>query len=150
MVNAEWKAARADYEGGMKRKAICDKYGCGYAALDNRIKREGWKKTRESVERSANEKRTKIIAEKISVAAADNATIAESIKKDLLLRLKRTVANFPQDATEVKTTSKGKTVKYSLRDLTAAFKDLTADMPQNASGSSELLQSLLEMEKRHD
>lgn len=37
---------------------------------------------------------------------------------------------------------------YKLRDLAAAYKDLTADMVTTETAGSELLQSLMELERR--
>ncbi len=37
---------------------------------------------------------------------------------------------------------------YKLRDLSAAYKDLTADMTQTETAGNELLQSLMELERR--
>lgn len=147
MGNAEWRAARADYEAGMKRKAICEKYGCTYTALDNHVKREGWGKSRDTVKEQVTEKRTKIISDRIAVTEANNADIAADIKRHLLLRLKRTAAAFPDDATEVKITKKSKTTVYKLRDLTAAYKDLTGDMDTGEQAGNDLLQSLLDLER---
>jgi hypothetical protein len=147
MVNAEWRAARADYEAGMKRKAICEKYGCTYTALDNHVKREGWGKSRDTVKEQVTEKRTKIISDRIAVTEANNADIVADIKRHLLLRLKRTAEAFPDDATEVKITKKSKTTVYKLRDLTAAYKDLTGDMDTGEQAGNELLQSLLDLER---
>lgn len=148
MGNAEWKAARADYEAGMKRKAICEKYGCTYTALDNHVKREGWGKSRGTVKQRVTEKRTKIIADRIAATEADNATITAGIRTTLLRKLARIAESLPEDATETKVSSGGLTTVKRLRDLTAAYKDLVGDMaPEQAS--NELLQSLIDMEKKY-
>ena len=80
--------------------------------------------------------------------AADNATIAADLKKRLLLRLKRTEEKFPLEATEVQMQKDGKKVIYKLRDITAAYRDLTADMVMTEQGN-ELLSALMELERRH-
>lgn len=148
MVNAEWRSARADYEAGMKRKAICEKYGCTYTALDNHVKREGWGKSRGTVKQRVTEKRTKIIADRIAATEADNATITAGIRTTLLRKLARIAESLPEDATETKISSGGLTTVKRLRDLTAAYKDLVGDMaPEQAS--NELLQSLIDMEKKY-
>lgn len=51
------------------------------------------------------------------------------------------------DATEVKTKIGNNWAVYRIRDLTAAYKDLTEDL-QTASNGNELLRSLLELERR--
>lgn len=149
--SADWSAIRAEYiAGGISTRKLADKYGVSYNTLKYRAKVEGWTSDAKKVYRKVTAELPQKVAVNAVNAAADNATIAESIKKELLLRLKRTAESFPQDATEIKTTAKGKTVKYSLRDLAAVYKDLTSDMTQGSSGASELLQSLYDMEHRHD
>lgn len=147
MGNAEWKAARADYEAGMKRKAICEKYGCTYTALDNHVKREGWGKSRGTVKQRVTEKRTKIIADRIAATEADNATITAGIRTTLLRKLARIAESLPEDATETRTSSGGLTTVRRLRDLTAAYKDLVGDMDTGEQAGNELLQSLLDLER---
>jgi hypothetical protein len=146
MENAEWRAARADYEAGMKRKAICEKYGCTYTALNSKIDREGWGKTREKVARRAQEKKERKISDTIAKTEADSATIAADIKVTLLRKLKRIADGLPDDATEEKTNRNGKTTTKRLRDLTAAYKDLTGDQTAE-QGPNDLLQSLLDLER---
>lgn len=70
------------------------------------------------------------VTQKNLEAAKDNASLAEDIKRRLLLRLKRAEEHYPSDATEVRINKDGKTIVYKLRDLTAAYKDLTGDMPK--------------------
>ena len=77
----------------------------------------------------------------------ENATIAADVKKRLLLRLKRTEERMPMDATEVKVTEKNKTVIFRLRDLTAAYRDITDGMVTGEAAGSELLQSLMDLER---
>ena len=89
----------------------------------------------------AYSKGTAAAQQKTADAAAENATIAADLKKRLLLRLKRTEEKFPMDATEVKVTEKNKTVIFRLRDLTAAFRDITGDMDTVTTGN-ELLHDL--------
>ena len=95
---------------------------------------------------AADKARTKAV-QMTADAAASNATLAEDIKHSLLLRLKRIEAKYPLDATEVRSKSGNNVAIFRLRDLTAAYKDLTGDMPA-AEAPNELLQSLLELERR--
>ena len=81
-------------------------------------------------------------------AAADNAVIAADIKKALLLRLKRIEQKYPMDATEVRTRQGNNTAIFRIRDLTGAVKDLTDDIQTSSNATNELLQSLIEMERR--
>lgn len=149
--SADWSAIRAEYiAGGISQRKLAAKYGVSFNTLKDRANAERWAAARtETYHNTTTEAQQRIVVAKAD-AAADNATIAESIKKNLLLLLQRTAESFPKDATEIKTTAKGKTVKYSLKDLTSAYKDLTSDMTQGSSGASELLQALYDMEHRHD
>lgn len=85
---------------------------------------------------------------KVAAAAADNATVAADLKKRLLQRLRSIEKKYPFDATEVRTRKGNSLVIFRIRDLTAAYKDLTEDMQANESKTNELLQSLLDLERR--
>lgn len=146
MENAEWRAARADYEAGLNRKAICLKYGCSYSALNSKIDRERWGKTREKVARSAQEKKERHLAATIAKKEADNATIEADIRGTLLRKLKRIVDSLPEDATESKETIGRNSKTVRLRDLTAAYKDLVGDQGGEQQ-TNELLQSLIDLER---
>lgn len=146
MENADWRAARADYEAGMKRKAICEKYGCSYTSLDNHVKREGWGKSRNTVKQRVTEKRTKIIADRIAVTEANSADIVAGIRATLLRKLARIAESLPEDATESKETICRNSKTVRLRDLTAAYKDLVGDQGGEQQ-TNELLQSLVDLER---
>lgn len=155
----DWNAIRAEYiAGGIGQRKLAEKHGVKYAALRDKCCAEGWVSKRQEAQR-------KIIADavqKTANAVADNAVIAQRIHRKLLLRLERALDDLPKETgTRVYTDEigagvdkKGKPVKrqsgieYKLRDLTAAYKDLTADiMPEQGKGN-ELLQSLYDLEQR--
>lgn len=94
--------------------------------LKTRAKKEQWPELRRQAEHKANTEATQKTAE----AAADNAVLAQDIKKRLLLRLSRIEQKYPFDATEVRTQTGKTTAIYRIRDLTAAYKDLTDDLPK--------------------
>lgn len=146
MENADWRAARADYEAGLNRKAICSKYGCSYSALNSKIDRERWGKTREKVARSVQEKKERHLATTIAKKEADNATIEADIRATLLRKLKRIADSLPEDATESKETIGRNSKTVRLRDLTAAYKDLVGDQGGEPQ-TNELLQSLIDLER---
>jgi hypothetical protein len=106
----------------------------------NKANAEGWKQQRSNVESKALARAEQKTAE----AAADNATLAQDIKHRLLERLKRIEAKYPVDATEVRQQKDGKTLVYKLRDLTAAYKDLTDDMPKVEGDKNAPIYELLE------
>lgn len=87
------------------------------------------------------------IQQKTAEAAADNVVIAREIQRDLLERLKRISMKYPQDATEVRQQKNGKTMVYKLRDLTAAYKDLTGDIHTGEIAEVEDLSPLVELLK---
>ena len=121
----DWNAIRAEYiGGGISQRKLAKKYGMTYAALRNKAEIEGWVSLRDDVQRKTNAEATQKTAE----AAADNATLAQDFRKRLLLRLLRIEAKYPFDATEIRTHEGKSTVTFRIRDLTAAYKDLTEDL----------------------
>lgn len=145
-IAIDWNAIRAEYiGGGISQRKLAEKYDVPWPTLRDRAKRENWQKEAEAARYNSVTRAVQETAD----AAADNATIAADLKKRLLLRLKRTEEKLPMDATEVQMTKDGKKVIYKLRDITAAYKDLTADMVMAEQGN-ELLTSLMELEHRHD
>ena len=106
-----------------------------------RSQKEGWDEQRE---RTVNAARTLAI-ERTAEAAADNATLAADIKRRLLERLKRIEAKYPLDATEVRSRNGNSTAIFRLRDLTAAYKDLTEDMPKASAADVEDLSPLVDL-----
>lgn len=135
----EWETVKTEYITGASIYALAKKYGISTATIHKRVKKGNWEKLRERTAKEA-EKRT---IEKTAEATADNATLAADIKRRLLLRIQRIEAQFPQDATEIRE-DHGQTI-YRLRDLTAAYKDLTGDMPKASTADIEDLSPLVEL-----
>lgn len=121
----DWNVIRAEYiGGGISQRKLATKHGIKYQLLRDRSIAEGWVDMREAAQ-------SKSIAEaeqKTAEAAAENATLAADMKKRLLLRLSRIEQKYPFDATEIRTHEGKSTVIFRIRDLTAAFKDLTEDI----------------------
>ena len=140
----DWNAIRAEYiGGGISQRKLAKKYGVSDTTLMKKANAEGWHKLREKAE----SKSTAQAQQKTAEAAADNAVIAADLKKRLLLRLSRIEQKYPFDATEIRTHEGKSTVIFRIRDLTAAFRELTEDIT-GASDNNELLQSLLDIERR--
>jgi len=140
----DWNAIRAEYiGGGISQRKLAKKYGVSETTLMKKANAEGWHKLREKAE----SKSTAQAQQKTAEAAADNAVIAANLKKRLLLRLSRIEQKYPFDATEIRTREGKNTVIFKIRDLTAAFRELTEDIT-GASDNNELLQSLLDIERR--
>lgn len=139
----DWNAIRAEYIGGtISQRKLAKKYGVSETTLMKKANTEGWATLR----RDADSKSVAIAQQKTAEAAADNATLAADIKHRLLERLRRIEAKYPLDATEVRSRNGNSTAIFRLRDLTAAYKDLTEDMPK-AQAPNELLQSLFDLER---
>ena len=118
----DWNKIRAEYiGGGTSYRKLCAKYGLSFTTLKDRARAERWLDLRTQADHEA----ATLSTQKAADAAADNATIAADIKKRLLLRLQRIEQKYPYDATEVRTHESKSTVIWRIRDLTAAYKDLT-------------------------
>lgn len=157
----DWNAIRAEYiGGGISQRKLAAKHGVSPDALMQKANREGWKKDRDkAISRGIARSQ-----QKAAEATADNATIAARIKTKLLRRLEAEIDRLPESIGSemfqtvqnmeyngkgnrmTKKTDGGKT--YKLKDLTAAYKDLTADMVQSDQTGNELLASLLDLERR--
>ena len=141
----DWNAIRAEYiAGGISQRKIAKKYGIPEGTVLDRANKEGWKASRNQVAI----KSITATEQKTAEAAADNATLAQDIKRSLLLRLQRIEAKYPFDATEIRTHEGKNTVTFKLRDLTAAYKDLADGLTLTDEESSGLLRSLMELERR--
>jgi transposase len=140
-----WRNIRAEYiSGGISYREIAKKYDIPFGTVRHRAQVENWVREREIAEHNVNT----MSAQKTAEAAADNAVIAADIKKRLLLRLKRIEEKYPFDATEIRTHEGKSTVTFRIRDLTAAYKDLTDDIQAGSNATNELLKSLLDIERR--
>lgn len=138
----DWNAIRAEYiGGGTSYRKLAEKHQVSFMVLKTRAKKEDWPGLRTQAEHKASTEAT----QKTADAAADNAIIAADIKKSLLLRLQRIERKYPFDATEVRTKQGNNYVVFRLRDLTAAYKDLTEDMPKEADTTTlDKLDALLQ------
>lgn len=140
----DWNVLRAEYiGGGTSYRKLAKKYGVSVNTLSPIATAEGWPKLRQE----AQDKATARTIQKTADIASDNATIAARIKTKLLLKLEREIDSLPDKigselfntAVEYGKNEKGLRTRkessqgYKLRDLTAAYKDLTDDM-QTAEG----------------
>ena len=157
----DWNAIRAEYiGGGTSYRKLAKKYGVSINVLSPRATVEGWVNMRKEAETKATAK----ALQKTADIAADNATIAARIRTKLLRKLEREIDALPDmigsetrnSVTENEFSKDGRRIQkvkeaaksYKLRDLAAAYKDLTADMVQTEESGNELLQSLLDLERR--
>lgn len=155
----DWNAIQAEYiGGGISQRKLAAKYGVSVGTLLQRANTGKWAEQRERAYNKGIMKSEQKTADVIS----DNATIAARIKTKLLRKLEKEIDALPdrigsEHATGIveygkndKGTRQRKeiTTAYKIRDLTAAYKDLTGDMVQGEQAGNELLQSLLDLERR--
>ena len=145
----DWTAIKAEYiAGGIGQRKLAQKYGVPYPTLRGHSESEGWVAEREKAKRKAIAKSTQKVAE----SAASNAVIAQRIREKLLKRLEREIDALPDSIGTNKRKAvteyeydgkrpkkqKDLSTEYKLRDLTAAWKDLTeglivAEKPEEAA-----------------
>ena len=157
----DWNAIRAEYiGGGTSYRKLAKKYNISINVLSPRATVEGWVTMRKEAEAKATAKALQKTAE----IAADNATIAARIRTKLLLTLEQEINALPDmigsetrnSVTENEFSQDGRRIQkvkeaaksFRLRDLAAAYKDLTADMIQTEQAGNELLESLMQLERR--
>ena len=131
----DWPTLMAEYVGGASYGDLSKKYNLSKSTIYQHSKAEGWQMMRMN---AANAARTKTI-QKTADAAADNAIIAAGIKRKALLMIDRLFDEFSSmHATERRESSDDAVDIKRLRDLTAAYKDLTDDMPKTNTGDDVL------------
>lgn len=122
-----WHKIRAEYVNGVSQRSLAEKYGVSHTAVANHCRKEHWTEARKAAIANVEE----IVIQKTAEKAADNATLAEDIKRKGLIMLERLFDDFSQYlATEHRESHNNVTDIKRLRDLTAAYKDLTEDMPK--------------------
>ena len=134
----DWAAIQAEYIGGnIGQKRLAEAHGVAAATLKKRAKAEGWYQMKQEV---AAKSRLKAV-QKTADIAAENAVRAQRIKTRLLEKLEALMEEQLK-ATEERRYDDDKLVEvHRLRDLTAAYKDLTGDMPKAEAGEDALRQA---------
>ena len=121
----DWNAIRAEYiSTNISQRQLANKHGVSWRTLQERSKREGWIEARED----ACVKSVSETCQKTAEAVADNAKLKQEIVSVLLSKMRTIAENIPSDATEKRKTKGRETSVVKLKDLTSAYKDLTADM----------------------
>ena len=139
-----WNEIKADYIGGASYGVLSKRYGIVKSTIFKKAKKDGWEDLRK---RARNEVETETV-KRIAETAADNATLAANIKRQGLEILAALFADYANvNATEHRESRQGVTDIKRLRDLTAAYKDLTGDIVTNTAEDNALLQSLLTLER---
>ena len=142
----DWHRVKGEYiAGGISQRDIAKKYKIPWSTLQKRAAREGWTDQRTEACAKVVEKVVQETAEK----NADNATLAADIKRKGLIILDGLFDDFAKvRVTEHRESRKGITDIKRLRDLTQAYRDLTDDMQTSEAQGNELLQSLMNLERR--
>lgn len=138
-----WHKIRAEYIGGASQRNLAEKYHVSRDSIARHCREEKWTALRES----AKSEVTQSVIQKTADLAADNATIAAGIKRKALMILDRLFDGYLYTSTEHQQFGPGSKDISRLRDLTAAYKDLTGDLSMNSNGTNELLQSLIDLER---
>ena len=138
-----WHKIRAEYVNGTSQAKLAKKYGVSRTMISKHCRAEGWTQEREKAKAEILQK----VTQKTADLAADNATIAAGIKRKALMILDKLFDGYLYDSTEHQVFGPGSKDISRLRDLTAAYKDLTGDIATNSNGTNELLQSLIELER---
>ena len=140
----DWNAIKSEYIGGASYGTLAKHHGIVKSTIFKKAKKDGWEELRK---RARNEVETETV-KRVAETAADNATLAANIKRMGL----EIIAGLFEDymtvrATEHRESRQGVTDIKRLRDLTAAYKDLTGDIVTNTAEDNALLQSLLTLER---
>ena len=143
-TNPDWNRIKAEYvAGGISQRELADKYGIPFGTVQKRARKGKWTEERTQ----AGEKVVEKVIQETAKKTADNATLAADIKRKGLLLLDRLFDEFETvNATEHRD-YKGRNLTdiKRLRDLTAAYKDLTDDMQTAAGIDVEDLSPLVEL-----
>lgn len=120
---------------------LSKKYGVPWSTLRSRAYREKWGEDR----KNAQTKIERNAVRKAEKKAADNATLAADIKRKGLLILSRLFDEFETvNSTEHREYNGMKLTDIKrLRDLTAAYKDLTEDIPDGEGNKNAPIYELL-------
>ena len=143
----DWSKIRAEYiGGGISQRKLAQKYGVSETTLMKKANREGWQHLRSETD----SKSVAQAQQKTADAVSSNAVLAQDIKHKLLLRLKRIESKYPSDATEVRQKRGNDMEIFRVRDLTAAFADLTKDMVLDADIGSTVPTIIDDIPKERD
>lgn len=143
----DWNRIKAEYvAGGISQRDLADKYGIPFGTMQKRARKGKWTEERTQ----AGEKVVEKVIQKTAKKTADNATLAADIKRKGLLLLDRLFDEFETVTATEHRDYKGRNLTdiKRLRDLTAAYKDLTDDMPNSEAESNPILDSLYRMMRK--
>lgn len=137
----DWNRIRTEYKTGTASlRDLSEKYNVPWSTLRQRAYREKWGEDRKNTQTRIEQN----VVKKAEKKAADNATLAADIKRKGLLLLDRLFDEFETVTATEHRDYKGRNLTdiKRLRDLTAAYKDLTDDMAKPEETENPLLRSL--------
>ena len=144
----DWNKIRAEYVAGKSQAKLAKKYHVSRNMIARRSSAEGWTAARDEAKAEIQRQ----VVKKTAEAVADNATLAEQIKRKGLETLDRLFDEFAKITSSEHRDYEGmKLVDIKrLRDLTAAYRDLTEDMPKAENVDTlEKLDAMLAEVKAH-
>lgn len=126
-----WQKIKAEYiAGDISQRKLAQKYHVPCSTLQARAHRGRWNDER----KAASVVVTQNAIEKTSQAVENNAVLVAEIKRKGLETLNRLLDQFAEmDCTEHRDIKKTSVDIKRLKDITAAFKDLTDDMPKESN-----------------
>lgn len=155
MPTVDWERIRAEYiAGGTSYRKLADKYGLSVDAIKRRAGKDKWSEERTKTAPMVHRETVRKTVQRVSDECADNAAVAMRIRAKLLKRLEREIDALPErigseSAREVVSTATGKrtvvSTRFKLRDLAAAYKDLTADMDLADTETEDIEQTRAEV-----
>jgi hypothetical protein len=136
-----WHQIRAEYIAGASQRSLAEKYSINRAAIERRSRLEDWTGERIKAKAKVQEKIIQKTAEKV----ADNATLAADIQRTGLEILARLFSDYKQISATEHRDYQGRNLTdiKRLRDLTAAYKDLTEGIETGASNKNAPVYELL-------
>ena len=140
-----WRKLKAEYiAGGISQRKLADKYNVPFGTLQKRARAEKWNSKRIKADDKAVEK----VIQKTVEIVADNATLCEQIKTNILRKLAKMVEAYPDTgAAEIKKKQNGELLTYRMKDLAAVYESLSDKMPKGQNVDIEDLSPLVELLK---
>ena len=138
----DWDAIRAEYvAGGVSQRALAEKCGVSYSALNRRAAAEQWTRAR-----MAGMDGGAACGATGDMDGDGDGQIAARLRRKLLKRIERVADEIPDGAvTEIKSQDDGRVLLFKLRDLTAAYKDMAGDILKGEDADVEDLGPLEEL-----
>ena len=126
-----WHKIHAEYvAGGISQRKLAQKYKIPFSTLQKRANREQWATDRKAAMVIVAQDAVQKTAESVG----NNAVLVAEIKRKGLETLNRLLDQFNElNCTEHRDITKTSVDIKRLKDITAAFKDLTDDMPKEVN-----------------